>query len=69
VSSRWDEEDEEDEDEFGPGSADYDLSEEHGYLWEPRRDQPLPAWVIVGVTCLALAALILPAILLIYRYG
>lgn len=27
--------DEADDEELGPGDTDYDLSEAHGYLWEP----------------------------------
>jgi hypothetical protein len=50
------------EDEFGPGDADYDLSEEHGYLedatpiWRP---QP---WLIATITVVVVASLILPTI-------
>jgi hypothetical protein len=35
MTNEWD--DGEDEEEFGPGDPDYDLSEQHGYTWEPQR--------------------------------
>jgi hypothetical protein len=58
---------EDDEDEIRPGDPDYELSEAHGYLWEPaHRDWP-PRWLIVGLTIVVIVALILPAILLIAR--
>ncbi len=64
------EDDAEEEDDLGPGSADYDLSEEHGYTWEPERESGgIPQWLMVAVTALVVAALVLPTIILIYRYG
>lgn len=55
------------EDEIQPGDPDYDLSEAHGYMWEPRhRDWP-PRWIIVGTTLIVLVALVLPTLLLIAR--
>lgn len=71
MSGGWEGDEFEDEEEFGPGSADYDLSEEHGYTWEPAREGggPIPQWAMVLVTLLVLAGLVLPAIFLIYRYG
>lgn len=51
-----------------PGDPDYDLSEEYGYTWEPRRSHPgLPRWVLVVVTVLVLLALLVPALLIIAR--
>jgi hypothetical protein len=69
----WNEDDlpryeEEDEDEFGPGSADYDLSEEHGYMWEPKREQIVPRWVLVVVSIVVIIALVLPSILFVMTY-
>jgi len=71
VANEWDEGDGGDAEEFGPGSADYDLSEEHGYTSEPPREGggPIPQWAMVAVTLLIVAGLVLPAIFLIYRYG
>ncbi len=75
MTNEWDGgngDDVEDEEEFGPGSADYDLSEEHGYRWEPEGDGgggPIPQWAMVLVTLLVVSGLLLPAVLLIYRYG
>ena len=63
------EEEEDEEPPLRPGDADYDLSEEHGYRWEPRGDPGLPAWAVVLVTALVVAALIVPSIVLILRYN
>lgn len=67
----WNEDDlleEEEEDEFGPGSADYDLSEEHGYMWEPERDHVVPPWLIVTISVIVIIALVLPSILFVLVY-
>jgi hypothetical protein len=57
----------EEDDEFGPDSPDWDLSEEHGYLWEPKRAQwPVPSWVLIAVAIVVIFALVLPALLLIF---
>lgn len=68
----YDEEDgvleEDDEDELGPGDADYDLSEAHGYSWEPARQHwPVQPWVMVAVSLLVVAALVLPTLLIVMR--
>lgn len=74
MTNEWDEPDEE-EDEFGPGSADHDLSRQHGYdverdSWEREEDGgPIPRWLLTWVTFAVLAALLLPALILIWRYG
>ncbi len=58
---------EEEEDEFGPGSADWDLSEAHGYMWEPkRRHWPVPPWALIVVSLIVIVALLLPT-LLVFR--
>ncbi|MHB8377453.1 MAG: hypothetical protein ACYDEB_10930 [Dehalococcoidia bacterium] len=55
------------DDEFGPGSPDWDLSEEHGYMWDPkRRHWPVPPWLLIGVSLVVIFALLLPA-LLVFR--
>ena len=63
----------EDEEELGPGAADYDLSEEHGYSMADSYDQDdasvIPQWAMVGVTVVVVVALILPTVLLIWMYG
>lgn len=72
MTNDWSDNDSEGEDveeEFGPGSADYDLSEEHGYRWEPERESIIPQGVMVTVSIILVLALILPTILLIYWYG
>jgi hypothetical protein len=61
-------EDGDEEEEIGPGDPDYDLSEAHGYRWEPRREHwPVPPWLLVVVSLLVVAALVLPTVLLIAR--
>jgi hypothetical protein len=66
MTNEWDEEDEE---EFGPGDPDYDLSEQHGYMWEEpkRRDWPVPLPVLLVVSVLVVIALVLPSLLLLWR--
>lgn len=65
-----DDDGEEEEDEFGPDSPDYDLSEEHGYNWDPRRsDWPAPPWLLAIISALVILGLVLPGILLLLRYG
>ena len=64
---------EEEEEELGPGAADYDLSEEHGYSMADSANQDdtavIPQWAMVAVTAMVVVALILPTILLIWMYG
>jgi hypothetical protein len=69
MAENWDAREEPDEVEIGPGDPDYDLSEAHGYSWEPERGfWPSPAWLIAVVSVLLVVALVLPGILLIlYR--
>jgi hypothetical protein len=66
-----DEEDvfEEDEDDgLGPGDADYDLSEAHGYNWEPARQHwPVQPWIMIAVSLLVVAALVVPTLLIALR--
>jgi hypothetical protein len=65
--------DEEEDEDIGPGSSDYDLSEEHGYEFSDSENQDdstvIPQWAMVAVTAIVLVALILPGILLIWMYG
>ena len=57
--------DDEEEEEFGPGDPDYDLSEQHGYMWEPERESwPVPRGVLLIISVLVIAALVLPALLI-----
>lgn len=68
MAERWDPDDGEDEDEFGPDSPDYDLSEAHGYSWEPRRSSwPPPQWLMVAISLLVVLALLVPGLLLLLR--
>jgi hypothetical protein len=73
MTNVYDEPDDEEEDEVGPGASDYDLSEEHGYEFSDSEDQDdtavIPQWAMVGVTIVVVVALVLPAMLLIWRYG
>jgi len=68
MAEGWDD-DAIEEDEFGPDSPDYDLSEARGYGWEPERPRrwPPPQWVMVAVSLLVVAALVAPAVLLLLR--
>ncbi|TAK58093.1 MAG: hypothetical protein EPO22_11340 [Dehalococcoidia bacterium] len=68
MTERWDTDDET-EDEFGPGSPDYDLSEARGYGWEPERPSrwPPPQWLVVAISLLLAAALVVPAVLVLLR--
>lgn len=60
--------DDRDEDEFGPDSPDWDLSEGHGYMWEPKREQwPVPSWVLILVALVVIFALVVPGVLLVFR--
>lgn len=73
MSYRWTDDEEEaveDEEEFGPGDPDYDLSEEYGYSWEPQRQHwPVPPGLIFVVSIILAIALILPALVIIARAG
>jgi hypothetical protein len=75
MTNDWDDEDDDGEEEFGPGSADYDLSQQHGYdvdrdSWDRDEDAgPVPRWLLTWVTLAVLAALIVPSLILIWRYG
>jgi len=62
------EEDEQGVDEIGPDDPDYDLSDEHGYAWEPRESRAMAGRIVlVAVSILVVIALVLPALLLIAR--
>ena len=70
MPNEWDEpppEDEEDE-QIGPGDPDYDLSEAHGYTWEPDR-RSLPPWLVATISLILAAALILPTIIFILNHN
>ena len=59
---------EDDEEEIGPDHPDYDLSEAHGYTWEPTREHwPVPPWLLVAVSLLVVLGLVLPSILFLLR--
>jgi hypothetical protein len=65
MSERWDG----DEEEITPDDPDWDLSESHGYLWEPGRHRfwPPPALVMVLITLLLVLALVLPSVIILTR--
>ena len=64
TTGRGPDEGRDDDEEFGPGDPDYDLSEQYGYGWEPRRDHwPVPPWLLIAVSILVIAALLLPTLL------
>lgn len=56
------------EEAIAPGDPDFDLSEAHGYLWYPERDEwPVPRWALVAISIAVVAALVLPTIIFILR--
>ena len=59
------EEQDDDPDEISPGDPDYDLSEDHGYTWEPHRTNWPPRWLLIAVTVAVVAALVVPSILIV----
>jgi hypothetical protein len=56
-----------DDDDFGPGDPDFDLSEAHGYTWEPARDYegPVPRWLITLIAIVVVLALLVPGLIFI----
>jgi hypothetical protein len=66
AEQRYDDDDEEEE-EIQPGDPDYDLSESHGYMWEPKHREWPPRWLIVAITIIVVIALIVPTLLIILR--
>jgi hypothetical protein len=70
MPNEWDPPDPEDDEEIGPDDPDYDLSEAHGYTWEPRREHwPVPPWLLVAVSLLIVVALLLPGLIFLLRQG
>lgn len=67
MTTPWNPDDDgEDDEEFGPGDPDYDLSEQYGYSWEPPREHwPVPPWLLIAVSVLVIAALLVPTLLVI----
>ena len=60
---------EEEDEEIQPGDPDYDLSEAHGYTWEPRREHwPVPPWVLLVVSALVAVGLIAPSLFVLLRH-
>ena len=68
----WDappDEEYDDDDPNEPGNRDYDLSEAHGYMWEPARPgSPIPTGWLAVVSVVAIISLVLPTIIFILRY-
>ena len=59
-----------DDEEIAPDDPDWDLSEAHGYMWEPAREQwPVPSWVLLWVSVVVVIALLAPGLYFIFRYG
>jgi hypothetical protein len=70
LTNEWDDATEEEEEEdLGPGSADYDLSEEHGYMWEQARPSVFPRWLVVAISLLLVSALIVPSLYIVWRFS
>lgn len=69
MPNEWDEPPEEEE-EIGPDDPDYDLSEAHGYAWEPKREHwPVPPCLLVAVSLLIVVALLLPGLIFLLQHG
>jgi hypothetical protein len=72
MPDEWDDPEraDEEEEEIGPGDPDYDLSEAHGYTWEPAREHwPVPPWLLVTVSLLVVVALVLPGVIFLLRHS
>ncbi len=56
-------------DEIAPGDPDYDLSEAHGWDWEPKPARPffLSPLVLTGISLLLVLALLLPMLVTLTR--
>ena len=68
MTEDWNASGEPDADEIGPEDPDYDLSEAHGYSWEPGPSfWPPPGWVIAAVSLLLVTALLAPALVFVLR--
>jgi hypothetical protein len=66
----WDEPAAEDDEEIGPDDPDYDLSEAHGYTWEPARQHwPVPPWLLVTVSLIVVVALVVPGIIFLLQHS
>jgi hypothetical protein len=61
----YDREYDEDDDEMAPGDPDYDLSEAHGYMWEPAERPWPPRWLIAVITVALIAALVVPSVIIV----
>jgi hypothetical protein len=68
MGNDWSRGDDEEADEITPDDPDWDLSEAHGYVWEPaRRDWPVSPAALAVVSIVLIVALVLPGVLLILR--
>ena len=69
MSDEWDGDAEREPDEIAPGDPDYDLSEAHGWDWEPRDTRPffLSPPVLIGISLLLVLALLVPVIATLSR--
>lgn len=63
--------DEADDEELGPGDTDYDLSEAHGYLWEPAHghEGPIPPWLLTAVAVGVVLALVVPGVIFFLQHA
>lgn len=58
------------EEEIGPDDPDYDLSEAHGYTWEPARENwPVPRWLLAVVSILVVLALVVPGVIFFLQHA
>ena len=68
VEQRFDDDEDGAEEDLGPGDADYDLTEEHGYMWEPPSRWRLRPWMLAVIAVLLIVSLILPTALYAWQY-
>ena len=62
--------DDEADEEIGPGDPDYDLSEAHGYTWEPERPRwSFPPWLVAAISLILAAALVVPTVIFILNHS
>jgi hypothetical protein len=71
MPNEWDEPppDDEEDGEIAPGDPDYDLSEAHGYTWEPERRWSFPPWLVAVISLILATALVLPTVLFILNHS
>ena len=66
MPDEWDDAGDEEDEEFGPGDPDYDLSEAHGYSVDAPRQRPIIApRLMLVVSIVLVVALVAPALVIL----